>query len=498
MRNIKIYEKYEDFLAAQEAASGSGKYVEDIVPGFSYVKELFFENKQFAYYNPTEKDTGEYQYGDLIYYDGTDTLKSVYWSSYTPDMGEKVGLVVVPSSMAPDGNARILAFGVPEITGGVVAGASETENKKGGETVLKAGSTINPDYFGFSTMFLDGEQNYFASPALYGVMGSTSPIAEGGEQNLAKGDSNYSVDYTPGVSYMSSNGNLYYSMSSDLNRDDYAHQNIIENENAPGENWSTGSFALGGGRVCVSPNKNDETVNTEYTQEEYTTKGVLMNAFSDFSGLTWTKMMHIGSPEVIKETGGGETTFKSGLGSSPYQAAQNYYCLGTQEGDWYVPAAGELGFVAARYWDLYKIYVSLSALEDEPKDPTPIFFPSLSYSNYSNQIISSTMVHDDNEAGCPPCLPFTLTTNFTWVDGGDTGGDFGPMRADKIEISPIDIYNMISERGIYGSAFCTLDTRNSNYVLPMAMIKGGKIVTTVGTPKQNGWQVKDISNCYDQ
>ena len=41
MRNIRKFETFEDFLASQESVSGSGKYVQDIVPGFVYVKERY-------------------------------------------------------------------------------------------------------------------------------------------------------------------------------------------------------------------------------------------------------------------------------------------------------------------------------------------------------------------------------------------------------------------------------------------------------------------------
>ena len=50
MRNIRIFDEYSDYLATQEIVSGTGKYVEDIFPGFVYVRELA-EKGIYAFYN---------------------------------------------------------------------------------------------------------------------------------------------------------------------------------------------------------------------------------------------------------------------------------------------------------------------------------------------------------------------------------------------------------------------------------------------------------------
>lgn len=54
MRNVRKFETFEDFLATQEAFSGSGNYVLDVKPGFVYVKERFPDGK-YAVYNGTEE-----------------------------------------------------------------------------------------------------------------------------------------------------------------------------------------------------------------------------------------------------------------------------------------------------------------------------------------------------------------------------------------------------------------------------------------------------------
>ena len=68
MRNIRKFETFEDYLASQESVSGSGKYVEDIRPGFVYVKERY-EDGTYSFYNG--EDIGqeeEYEFGDVVYY----------------------------------------------------------------------------------------------------------------------------------------------------------------------------------------------------------------------------------------------------------------------------------------------------------------------------------------------------------------------------------------------------------------------------------------------
>lgn len=55
MRNVRKFETFEDFLATQEAFSGSGNYVLDVKPGFVYIKERFPDGK-YAVYNGTEED----------------------------------------------------------------------------------------------------------------------------------------------------------------------------------------------------------------------------------------------------------------------------------------------------------------------------------------------------------------------------------------------------------------------------------------------------------
>ena len=45
MRYIRTFKTYEDFLETQEAVSGSGRYVEDITPGFVFIDDEYPDGK---------------------------------------------------------------------------------------------------------------------------------------------------------------------------------------------------------------------------------------------------------------------------------------------------------------------------------------------------------------------------------------------------------------------------------------------------------------------
>lgn len=81
MRNIRVFNTMDDFIASQEAVSGTGEYVEDIKPGFVYVREVYEQGQgSGAFYNNlSDEPEGEgYEFGDVIYTDGGSKLKSVY------------------------------------------------------------------------------------------------------------------------------------------------------------------------------------------------------------------------------------------------------------------------------------------------------------------------------------------------------------------------------------------------------------------------------------
>lgn len=50
MRNIRLFENYSEFIESQASVSGTGEYVDDVAPGFVYIKANYPSTK-FAYYN---------------------------------------------------------------------------------------------------------------------------------------------------------------------------------------------------------------------------------------------------------------------------------------------------------------------------------------------------------------------------------------------------------------------------------------------------------------
>ena len=507
MRNIRKFETFEDFVATQEAMSGTGQYVQDIWPGFAYIKERF-PDAQYAIYNGIE-DNDDYEFGDVIYYDGTDKLKKVFWSAYTEDMGQKVGLVVIPSSMTPDGNARIISFGVPEAN-------AENENasdNKGSTREVSESETITPASFYFTTNFLHGEQNWYDTVIGYnisnGIASSVNPSR--GEGVIAGADGQKGGNTTIEGPYPNLIGSFYDPsvFSSDLNR---ADGNEVLNPDIDGEAWHNISSNDYNG--FLSPYTNEGTLNEYYAREEYTEEGlpdeivnVYHNAFSDFSGLTWTKMMINGTPEDVINSGEKGGTKAIGLlGSSPYQAAQEYVCPGTQAGDWYVPAAGEIGFVAAKYWEICKIFLSLDVLSHDFGYSQPIFFPDEEGygSMIGNNLITSTMIYDDSEQNCPYLYPLFLSPQFMPDDGGDSPQSEGDMplgasiflNRGNTPSTPAEMYEYLSSMSYYGQVLGGMSLKpflnDACHVIPMAMINAGEIVTETGTPRVNGMQVSDV------
>jgi len=305
MRNIRLFGKYNDFLATQEAVSGSGKYVEDIFPGFAYVRERYSAETQdtYAFYNGHEDE--DYNFGDVVYLGANNKLKKVYWTGYTPDMGEKVGLIVVPTSHAADGNARMIAFDNARVNG-------ETE-------------------------VIYNSFNWFDAPMSYDGPLCWDIPSEGG--------SNY-IYY---VGELSSVGGILPYLSSD----ECNYSDTITNPLASNERWSTSEPVFGGTaqegyykdndrQLCVSPFLEDGTLNSNYVDSAWTYQGVQkLNGFADWNGFANTNAVNPADEPAV-------------------DAVLNFETSGTVSGDWYVGALGEMGYVSSRLWAIEYIMQELS------------------------------------------------------------------------------------------------------------------------------------------
>ena len=509
MRNIRKFETFEGFLASQESVSGSGKYVQDIKPGFVYVKERY-EDGTYAFYNG--EDSEEYEFGDVIYYDGTPKLKKVYYSAFTPSMGEKVGLVVVPTALSPDGNARIMAFGSITTKKEAPAMASEPEAKDvllggaepGGEAFF---SKVHAEWHG--DMADENQTVYTCVPGFH-LRGGSSP-QEGTIAASAPGSEGQTSYYE---------GPLYLSSSSGMSRFSSDANFMYPNPHTNGEYYNTANTI-----VAISPFLGDSLKEQDpaYLREELaggsvgpiraaspilagaSLGGGNYNAFSDFSGYTWT----YGCPPAYD---GGLNSASPSLKSSkpvsgvlgayfPHDYVRQFYTDGTQRGDWYLPSMGEMGFVVARYKKIFEILQYLHSVGAIAEDGTDNL-PGLPEYNPQAAIWTSTI--GANMGGNIAAL--SETTMAASIPGRDTYPIVSPVvavsskghAAQSLKASHKQQFNLYfkleSETLLGGIVGPTGITSEGNEILPFAMINEGKIQRTMGDyTVANGHQMKDFN-----
>ena len=471
MRNIRKFETFEDFLASQESVSGSGKYVQDIKPGFVYVKERY-EDGTYAFYNG--EDSEEYEFGDVIYYDGTPKLKKAYYSAFTPSMGEKVGLVVVPTALSPDGNARIMAFGsITTEMREAPAMASEPEAKDvllggaepGGEALF---SKVHAEWHG--DMADENQTVYTCVPGFH-LRGGSSP-QEGTIAASAPGSEGQTSYYEEP---------LYLSSSSGMSRFSSDANFMYPNPHTNGEYYNTANTI-----VAISPFLGDSLKEQDpaYLREELAAARAIVgggrnyNAFSDFSGYTWT----YGCPPAYD---GGLNSASPSLKSSkpvsgilgayfPHNYVRQFYTDGTQRGDWYLPSMGEMGFVVARYKKILEIlqYLhSVGAIAEDGTDNMP-GLPD-EYNIWTSTVGAKTML-----GASPIVSPVVVVSSFIFIESSGNGS----------KGSHEEQFNLYFKLRYYAQ-------ESRNEILPFAMINGGGIQRTMGDyTVANGHQMKDFRN----
>lgn len=490
MRNIRKFETFEDFLASQESVSGSGEYVEDIVPGFAYIKEIFEETGKGVVYNKVNGgDEGEdYEFGDVIYYDGTNKLKKVYYSAFTPDMGEKVGLVVVPTALSPDGNARMVAFGsvTAEYT-------PEPGPKSGNDSTM-----YEPVEARWTNDLIDENQTYYNSvPAFYysgetisGDGGSTYKASKPTKsepveryENVECADINgsrYSSDvlswgmpnpYTEGEYYIPKTGMMVVSpfLDNNLNTQDVSY---------------TQEYLAGGSIGPIGPITPVQAVSPNLKATDPLIGGSNYNTFHDFSGYTWTydcPPEYNGGDVQVSSTNP-ETTLKSNKpvpspqtgAYFPHNYAREFYTDGTQSGDWYLPSAGEMGFLAARFNMVANVIMEylydVGALDENGLD-------NLSLGN--RVFYTSTVIENKSE------ISLNETIAASSVPGSNVGNNgVYPMLLEL---------DMSQQDKPYIGFFSQSMASGSGEILPFAMIKDGEIQHEQGDYElANGHQIKDL------
>ena len=383
MRNLRVFENLDEFTAIQQQLSGTGRFVLDIVPGYSYIRQEYLEGREGSRYNllPGQSDTPfDTRFGNVVYLDpATNTLNTVWWEDYTEDMGEKVGLLVISQEDAPDGNARMIAF---------------------------------TDIF---------EEQASPKAPLY-------------DNEMTKIDSMWADKNGNGVTNW-----------------DYSFNDAQS--------------------VC---NK------TQYPLED------------DFSGYTWTYKYNPKRREAHPE-------FAAPLNSInpvedkdyyfPHEAAAEFYTEGSQKGDWYVPAAGEMiAGIMDHFEDIRHI---MSELCINAKNEFPMWIKpdgTVEYGNYS-------FGYPVN----PGYWTSSLMDDYKYdFNGSTTEPDSGVCHNISLDYAYIPVltgeFNKETQQYVLGletAGWYNYETYYTAYVRPMAMFKDGEIVRTTGEATANGHLVSD-------
>jgi hypothetical protein len=135
-------------------------------------------------------------------------------------------------------------------------------------------------------------------------------------------------------------------------------------------------------------------------------------------------------------------------------AALDYSCVGTNKGDWYVGAMGEMGYVSSRLWAIRYIMNQLGG------DDLLVMAGGSLLSTY---IFTSSVY---NAGGT--YKEFQLGVRTLLTDGGDTGTLSSPLRTEEY---PGEIPSVPSTSAFMVGLACNMDAS----VRPMAMIKEGQI-----------------------
>lgn len=116
----------------------------------------------------------------------------------------------------------------------------------------------------------------------------------------------------------------------------------------------------GGGYYIPSPYNEDDSRNPEYYRTSSPSSSG--NAMSDFDGIgNTTKLIKLATGQSKWKTAS-SITDNGGEGYSPAACCcWRYHTDGTNQGDWYLPAMGELGYIVPK---LYKIEKTISNLKN--------------------------------------------------------------------------------------------------------------------------------------
>lgn len=279
----------------------------------------YCEQEDEVHYNPipSPKDI----VGSIAYYDGS-TVKFALKDDYTSAMGTPIGVVVIPKSHMEDGKCRIMSlanmsYKTPET--GTLVGTNNSDAQTAGANLMWG--VPNNDIAELTNynkvVTVDG-----ATTADYGYLPSDWWV--GKSEVVIPEQETYA--FTP-ISNEVDTETAWY--GSEAN-----------------ENWD----ALTDSNMCPSPYLSDGSKNPLYF-----TAG---QALCDMDGKSNTNIL-VNLSAIKTQTSGAFENVQANYPAA--MACRMYHTSGTNQGDWYLPAMGELGYLYARAKKINETLTSLGS-----------------------------------------------------------------------------------------------------------------------------------------
>ena len=272
-----------------------------------------------VHYNPipSPKDI----VGSVAYYDGS-TVKFALKDDYTSTMGTPIGVVVIPKSHMDDGKCRVMSlanmsYKTPET--GTLVGTSNSDAQIAGANLMWG--VYNNDIAELTNydkvVTVDG-----ATTADYGYLPSDWWV--GKSEVVIPDDNTYT--FTP-INNQVDTETAWYGSDTD-------------------ENWET----LTDSNMCPSPYLADGSKNPLYFTEG--------QALCDMDGKSNTNIL-VNLSAIKTQTSGEFSNVQANYPAA--MACHMYHTSGTQQGDWYLPAMGELGYLYVRAKKINETLASLGS-----------------------------------------------------------------------------------------------------------------------------------------
>lgn len=298
--------------------------------------------------------------GDILYYNGTSKqiCKSSEWSSISGNGNTAIGVCVVPQSHMSDNKARFISlkemnYNTPE-NGGTsyqymywgYNNSNPTEKTYSGETGVKADIVKDTTRKGISHIDYNTQINGVS------IKSDGKPYTENDLIN-----STYKIIMLPSNKKTEAFTSTTYQCTSDVE----------------GIKWNL----QGPPAYAVSPYNTDGSFNEMYAK----------SYLSDFDGRgNSTKILNTATVDI---TGSSAVVNSSQIGNFPAATCCNkYHTVGTNQGDWYLPACGELGYIMPR-WE--EIQSSLKLVSGVVLDSTGSYWSSSEFSNvYADVVVTDS------------------------------------------------------------------------------------------------------------